>query len=115
MYHQLYAEAVDEAPKVARERERELLLRAVKKLAIAKTKGPASNESSKAMSFLRELWGAFIRDLSNDENALPLELRASLISIGLWMGREADIVDAGHSCNYDLLIEINQLIADGLA
>ncbi len=114
MYHHLYAEVVDEAPKVARERERELLLRAVKKLAMAKLKGPGSNESSKAISFLRELWGAFICDLSNEENELPPDLRASLISIGLWIGREANIVEAGHSCNYDLLIEINQLIADGL-
>jgi len=115
MYQQIYAETVTNSPKAAREIERKLLESAIRKLAVAKARGPESPESLDATSFLRDIWGAFMRDLANEENALPSSLRASLISIGLWIGREVDLLDAGRSSNYDALIEINQIIADGLS
>ncbi len=93
MYQHIYAETFTESPKSARDRERQLLEEAIRKLAIAKMKGPHSVETFEATSFLRDLWSAFVRDLSNDENALPPKLRASLISIGLWVGREADMLE----------------------
>ncbi len=114
MYHQIYAEAVHDSPRPARERERSLLEAAIRKLAVAKVRGSNSQESVEATSNLRELWAIFLRDLSDEENALSPTLRASLISIGLWVGREADLIDAGKSQNYDALIEVNQMIADGL-
>lgn len=114
MYDRLYAEASDESFKSARRRERELLDEAIKKLAMAKRRGATSPEAFDATAFVRRLWTAFIVDLSHDDNALPHSLRASLISIGLWMRREVDLIDAGRSTNFDGLIEINQMIADGL-
>jgi flagellar protein FlaF len=114
MYHQRYTEAAEDSSIHARRRERQLLEQAIKKLAIAKVRGFQSPESFEAMEFSRGLWTAFVVDLSNDENALPQSLRASLISIGLWIRREADMIDAGQSKNIDALIEINQMIADGL-
>jgi flagellar biosynthesis activator protein FlaF len=115
MYHHLYAEMVDDSPKKARETERAVLETAIKKLAVAKTRGARSPEAFEATHFLRHLWSIFIKDLSGTENALPESLRASLISIGLWIQREADLIDSGKSTNFDGLIEVNQMIADGLA
>ncbi len=114
MYQQLYAQSAGESAKPARERERKLLEIGIRKLAIARMKGPRSPESFEATRHLRDVWGAFVQDLSDEENALPRNLRGSLISIGLWVGREADLIDAGASKNYDGLIEVNQMIADGL-
>lgn len=114
MYHRLYTDAVEESYVSARRRERELLQRAVEKLAVAKARGARSPESFEATYFVRRLWTTFVLDLGNEENALPLPLRASLISIGLWIRQEVDLIDAGKSQNFDGLIEINQLIADGL-
>lgn len=115
MYQQRYAEMASESSRIARTREKDALEKAVSKLAVAKSKGPLSPEAFEATDFVRRLWSIFISDLSNEENGLPEELRASLISIGLWVRRETDLIDRGQSSNFDGLIDINKIIADGLA
>jgi flagellar protein FlaF len=55
-----------------------------------------------------------VEDLGNPENALPKELRANLISIGLWLLREAEEVRQGRSDNFEGLIEVSQIIRDGI-
>lgn len=114
MYQQRYAEIASESGKSARQRERQALETAIAKLALGKARGALSPEAFEATDFLRRLWSIFIMDLSNDDNGLPPDLRASLISIGIWVRREADLIDQGKSENFDGLIDVNQLIADGL-
>lgn len=115
MYQQRYVEIAGESPTNARAREREALEVAIRRLSVAKARGALSPESFEATNYLRRLWTIFLIDLSNRDNGLPENLRASLISIGIWVRREADRIDIGESTNFDGLIEINQLIADGLA
>jgi flagellar protein FlaF len=115
MYRHLYVQTVEESPAAARGRERDLLERAIRLLAIAKVKGARSGESFEATDNLRRLWLVLVQDLSSDGNALPEALRASLISIGLWILREVEAIDSGKCDNFDGLIEINQMIADGLS
>lgn len=114
MYQQRYAEVANDSASNARARERDALQIAVAKLALAKAHGPGTPQSFEATAYLRRLWSVFLMDLSHEDNALPDKLRASLISIGMWVRRESDLIDAGDSKNFDGLIEINQLIADGL-
>jgi flagellar protein FlaF len=114
MYQQSYAKIANDSAQTARTREREALEEAISRLEIAKTKGPLTPEAFEATDFVRRLWSIFITDLSNDENGLPTELRASLISIGLWIRKETDLIDRGESDNFEGLIDINRLIADGL-
>jgi flagellar protein FlaF len=115
MYRHIYAQTVEDSPAVARTREKAILERAIRQLAIAKVKGARSPESYEATHNLRRIWSVFVEDLSNEGNALPDALRASLISIGLWILREVEAIDSGRSDNFDGLIEINQMIADGLS
>ncbi|WP_457798529.1 flagellar biosynthesis regulator FlaF [Methylocystis sp. S23] len=115
MYQQRYAEIAGDSAKSAREREREALQAAIAKLALAKARGALSPEAFEATAFVRRLWTIFLADLSAEENGLPADLRAALISIGLWMRRETDLIDEGKSSNFDGLIDLNQIIADGLA
>ncbi len=114
MYRQTYAEIFEDSAGASRERERAALERGIRMLAIAKVRGARSQESFEATEYLRQLWSVFIDDLGGDGNALPVALRASLISIGLWILREADLIDSGKSDGIEGLIEINQMIADGL-
>ena len=65
MYQQLYAQSAGESAKPARERERKLLEIGIRKLAIARMKGPRSPESFEATRHLRDVWGAFVQDLSD--------------------------------------------------
>ena len=59
-------------------------------------------------------WTSFVEDLGSDENELPQELRANLISIGLWLLREAEEIRQGRSENFEGLIEVSQIIRDGI-
>ena len=63
---------------------------------------------------MRRLWAYLIEDLAKPENDLPKPLRADLISVGLWIMREAEQVRLGKSSNFKGLIEVSQLIAEGL-
>lgn len=60
-----------------------------------------------------KIWSAFRVDLYSDDNRLPQELRASLISLSLWVDRETHAVMDGNS-DMDALIEINRNIMAGL-
>ncbi len=71
-------------------------------------------EAIEALHFLNRVWTSLIEDLGSPENALPKELRANLISIGLWLLREAEDVRQGRSDNFDGLIEVSQIIRDGI-
>ncbi len=67
------------------------------------------------MSYQQALWGILIRDLSDPANDLSDDLKANLISIGLWVMRETDAIVAGKSQNWRGLIDINRTIREGLA
>jgi flagellar protein FlaF len=56
----------------------------------------------------------FITDLQDPNNELPDQLKAGIISIGIWMNKEIDRVRGGQTNDLTPMIEINQLICDGL-
>ena len=98
----------------ARDRERQLLTRSIDLLVEARRDGPKSMKAVEALHFVHRIWTTLIQDLGNVENELPGELRANLISIGLWLLREAEQVRLGRSTNFDGLIEVSQIIRDGI-
>lgn len=67
-----------------------------------------------AMLWNKKVWDAFIVDLSSEGNRLPKELRAQIIGIGLWVGRETIQVLDGTG-DIDALINVNKTIMEGLA
>jgi flagellar biosynthesis activator protein FlaF len=114
MYRFSYAEVLEETPQTAREREHLAIGHSVDLLKAAIEKGPKSTEAAEAIYFTRKLWTFFIEDLGKPENDLPRQLRADLISIGIWIIREAEEIRLGNSKNFKGIIEVSQLIADGL-
>jgi flagellar protein FlaF len=115
MYRFSYAEVLEETPQSAREREQQAIGHSIDLLKAALAKGASSREAVEAIYFTRKLWAFFIEDLAKPENDLPQQLRADLISIGLWVMREAEEIRLGNSKNFKGLIEVSQMIADGLA
>ena len=90
MYQFSYAEVLDETPQGARQRERQAIERSIELLQAADKAGAQSREAVEALLFVRKLWSILIEDLAKAENDLPQQLRADLISIGLWVMREAE-------------------------
>jgi flagellar biosynthesis activator protein FlaF len=114
MYQFPYAEVLDETPQSARQRERQAIERSIELLQAADKAGPQSREAVEALLYVRKLWGVLIEDLTKSENDLPQKLRAELISIGLWVIREAEQIRLEKSANFKGIVEVSQTIRDGL-
>lgn len=114
MYQFSYADIQTDAVADARDRERQLLDRSIDLLIAGRESGARSVQSVEAIHFLNRVWTNFIDDLGSADNELPKDLRANLISIGLWLLREAESVRQGESQNFDGLIEVSQIIRDGI-
>lgn len=114
MYQFSYAEVVDDSPRELRELERQAMTSAIKSLHSAREKGPGTREMTDALFYLRRLWSIFMEDLAKPENELPEQLRAGLISIGIWMMKEIERVRTGETKDITPLIDINEIIRDGL-
>ena len=113
MYQFSYAAAPDGA-REARHREREAFERAIALLKLAEETGPESPEAAEALFFLQRLWTILTGDFAADENALPESLRASLISIGIWIIKEVEAIRAGRANSFLGLIALNTIICEGL-
>jgi flagellar protein FlaF len=92
-----------------RDQEADIFRRAAAALVIAH--GAGSIQRVRALSDNRRLWMT-VSDLMRDpRNALPQDLRAAIVSVGITVLREMD----NHSPDFDFLIAINENIAAGLA
>ncbi len=114
MYQFSYAEIQTDSVADARDRERQLLTRSIDLLVAARDERDKPIKMVEALHFLNRIWTAFLQDLGSAENELPGELRASLISIGMWLLREAEEIRQGRSQNIDGLIEVSEIIRDGI-
>lgn len=114
MYQASYDEVMIDDPASAKQRERLLFDRSIGMLEAARDKGSQSRESIEAVYFTTRLWSILIEDLGASENALPAELRAGLISIGIFILKEMQKIRLGESTDYDAIIEITETVRDGI-
>jgi flagellar protein FlaF len=114
MYQFPYADVLENSPKLGRERERQIFEQCLQLLKAADEKGPASREAIDALAFCRRVWAAFLEDLASPENGLPKELRAEIISIGIWAMGEAENIRLGKSKDFKPLIEVTTALYEGL-
>ena len=67
-----------------------------------------------ALDWNRRVWSALSEDCANPGNALPPQLRASIISLAIWVNRQTSKV-VRREDTIESLIEINRMIMQGLA
>jgi len=114
MYEFAYNSIVEESSRAMRAQEARALDRVIAQLREADSYGPRSRAGIQALYQLRTLWTVFLDDLNGPENALPTPLRARLLSIGIWVIKEIERLRTGESTEFAPIIEINQIIRDGL-
>jgi flagellar biosynthesis activator protein FlaF len=114
MYQFPYADVLENSPKVARERERQVFERCLELFKAAQEHGPTSMEAVEALAFCRRMWATLLEDLASSENARPKELRAEIISIGLWVIRESENIRLGKSTDFKALTEVTTALYEGL-
>jgi len=66
-----------------------------------------------ALDWNRRVWTVLADDCANPDNKLPAPLRASIISLALWVGRHTSAVIRRQE-QFEPLIEVNRLIMQGL-
>jgi len=114
MYEFAYNSIVEESSRAMRAQEARALDRVIAQLREAESYGPRSKAGIHALYQLRTLWTVFLEDLNGPENALPAPLRARLLSIGIWVIKEIERLRTGEAGEFAPIIEINQIIRDGL-
>ena len=114
MYQQLYEEVAQEASERIRQDEQRAFRHAIGLMERARKVGPNSRESVEAIFFVNRLWGVLLEDLVSPENELPEDIRARLISIGIWILRYAEDVRLGRKTDFMPLIDISESISKGL-
>ena len=114
MYEFAYNEVIEDSRQTMRAHERQAMDRVIAMLRAAQEKGPQSRERVEALFYLRRLWTIFLDDLKGPNNELPEQLRAGIISIGIWMMKEIDRARERLTDDLAPMIEINEIIRDGL-
>ena len=66
-----------------------------------------------ALDWNRRVWTALSEDCSSPGNALPAPLRASIISLSIWVGRHTSAVIRRQE-QIEPLIDVNRMIMQGL-
>ncbi len=115
MYSHSYSETSVDCEAHARGAEAEALGRSMELLEKAQSKGARSPEAAEALHVTRQLWCMLIDDLGKKENLLPPELRASLISIGIWIIRECEVIRQGDNENFKGILDVTRMIKEGLS
>jgi flagellar biosynthesis activator protein FlaF len=110
-----YDAVIEDSGREARAREQQALDHGIDLLRRLQNGELPPPEEAEALLFIRRLWAFFVEDLSSARNGLPEKLRAELISIGLWVVREADRIRQEKSGDVAELIAINVIIRDALA
>ena len=67
-----------------------------------------------ALDWNRSIWTVLLSDCSSPENQLPAPLRASIISLAIWVGKHTSAVIRKRE-DIQPLIDVNRLIMQGLA
>lgn len=107
-YNNAQTQSVD-----ARDVEYRLLAQVTSALLRARENPDDVRPRLEAAMWNRNVWSALRVDLSSEDNQLPKELRASLISVSLWIEKETMAVMDGKG-DLDAIIDINRNIMAGL-
>jgi len=114
MYQMRYEDVMNDDMASAKEREQMLFDRSISMLEAAKAHGSGSREGIDAAYFVNRLWAVIIEDLGSVENTLPKELKAAIISVGIFIIKEVERIRQGESDDYDTVIELTSSIRNGL-
>lgn len=114
MYQSVYAEMAADTTASIRENERLAFERSISLLKAAQAEGRDSRMSIEALLFTNRLWSVLLEDLADEGNGLPDDLKASLISIGIWVLRRTEDIRQGRTGDFAALIDVSESIHKGL-
>lgn len=115
MYRSHYAEVLEDDAQEARGRERAALSHAIELMETAQRADGSPVDRAQAIVFTNKLWTVLIEDLADPQNGLSKELRAQIISIGIWILGELERLRLGDIQSFADLIAVSKAIRDGVS
>jgi len=109
-----YGDLLEDDQQLARERERAALDQSILLLEQAAAPAAPLASAAEAIAFTSKLWTLLIEDLANPENGLPKELKAQIVSIGIWILRELEAARTDETKGLADVIVVSKAIRDGL-
>lgn len=98
----------------SRDTEYKVFDRVTKALSSSMEKALDDKDYLEALDSNRRLWQALEVDVSSNDNVLPDELKAKIISLAIWVDKHSAKVTRGEA-KLQPLITVNQAIMEGLA
>ena len=114
MYRTAYEEMAEDTGEAQRQTERHVIARSILLMRKAQDAGSQSREWVDATFFVTRLWTTLLDDLSQPGNSLPTELKANLVSIGIWILRKVEELRQGRAKDFTPVIDISETIRKGL-
>lgn len=115
MLNARYAEIFDDDTDRARQRERIALDESIRLMETAEQDSSSNVARSGAILFSSKLWSVLMDDLADSRNGLSTELRAQLISIGIWLVKELELLRSDPHRKFTDVLAVSRSIRDGLA
>lgn len=109
-----YGDLLEDDQQEARERERFALEQSISLLEQATAGNAPLSLAAEAIAFTGKLWTMLVEDLADPDNGLPKELRAQLVSIGIWILRELERARTDGLQDFSDIIAVSKAIRDGL-
>lgn len=114
MYKRIYDEIAEETSDHIRRNEVQALAHSIELMRKAQASGIETRDAVEAIFFVSRLWTAFLEDLVSEGNRLPKELKAKIISIGIWALKYVEALRQRHKRDFQPLIDVSQTILNGL-
>lgn len=109
-----YAEVLADDQREARERERMALEKSIALMERARAEHAGPADAALAVAFTTKLWTVLVADLAEPGNGLPKELRAQIVSIGIWILKELEAIRNDPERPFDDVITVCKAIREGL-
>lgn len=114
MFNLAYAESAEDDQGEARSQEYQALEYSIGVME-ASTKDPISSAKRiKAIFDTANVWTLLLEDLGSPENDYPNELKAGLISIGIYILKQLQAMRDDSSVSFSAIIDITKTIKEGL-
>lgn len=114
MFMQAYQDVADDEQDSARENERVAFEQIIQLMKQSDAELGDHPLRVKAIHNTSQLWSHLLNDLASEENANPAELKASIISIGIFILKHLEAMRAERSLTFLPIIEISETIRKGL-
>ncbi|MCG6859117.1 MAG: flagellar biosynthesis regulator FlaF [Salaquimonas sp.] len=113
--HNAYDEIAADSGTEARLREREALLQSIVAMEEADRNPSDAVRRTNAIVAVNRLWSTLVTDLASAQNQYPRELKAQLISIGIFVLRQCEAMRTDENKDFAAIVDISRTLEKGLA